>query len=296
MFQLYNFVTSYCTYLLKTSSPFLENASFSNELPRPSFSFGYQCAYLIGSELNHMLHTCMPTGNKIEFQADFRTTWQVYARAVPTFEEQHRMVHAKSVSNGISIFPLPIFWSSVSKLDGLQQLSESVKAAVTSPLNSAIEWLTCVLSTVNQLDHLSPCELNQGIEVVECSVLPNCGQRANFASNFKQEKLSGILKGESAALSAIHDIGLPERCTDIVYLLIDDLLHKTNVRVDRYYRVWCSSGKVMLVSSTTARSFNATGNLVEVKFSPKLHQNSLEIYRLIRVTADPAPNTSHQRG
>ncbi len=59
-------------------------------------------------------------------------------------------------------------------------------------------------------------------------------------------------------------IGIPEPCADLVYLLIDDLLHTLEERVERYYRVWCSSGAARLVSSTAVRTFNAAGYLLEV--------------------------------
>ena len=71
-------------------------------------------------------------------------------------------------------------------------------------------------------------------------------------------------------LSDIHDIGIPEPCTDILFLLIDDLLHTSEAKVDRYYRVWSSSGAAMLVASTAVRSFNAAGCLIEVR--PVLNQ------------------------
>ena len=64
--------------------------------------------------------------------------------------------------------------------------------------------------------------------------------------------------------SAIHDIGIPEHCTDIVALLIDDLLHMSEERVRRCHRLWYRSGAAMLVSSTTIRSFNVEGFPVKV--------------------------------
>eukprot|EP00291_Cryptomonas_curvata_P030525 CAMPEP_0172214248 /NCGR_PEP_ID=MMETSP1050-20130122/38053_1 /TAXON_ID=233186 /ORGANISM="Cryptomonas curvata, Strain CCAP979/52" /LENGTH=241 /DNA_ID=CAMNT_0012895191 /DNA_START=2158 /DNA_END=2880 /DNA_ORIENTATION=- len=191
--------------------------------------------------------------------------WGLFARAVPTFEEQDKQIEAKSVANGIHMFSLPIFWPFVSKLDGLRRLSESVKTEVTGPLKSPTERVHWFLSTVTQFQHYSPCASNQGIKVVECSVLLNPACPARCAPEFKPDKFLGILNGEPVEVLAIHDIGIPEPCTDLVYLLIDDLIHKASEKLDRYHRVWCSSGEAMLVSSTTTRSFNAAGKLVEIQ-------------------------------
>ena len=117
---------------------------------------------------------------------------------------------------------------------------------------------------MTQTDHFGLSNSNYGVKVVECSVLNNRGHSAHFTSDFKDNR---VLPSEESVMqrSAIHDIGIPEPCTDIVHLLIDDLLHMSEEKVDRYYRVWCSSGEATLVSSTTARSFNAAGCLVEVR-------------------------------
>jgi hypothetical protein len=102
----------------------------------------------------------------------------------------------------------------------------------------------------------------QGVQ--ECAVFEKSGHSAHFRLHCKKNQVSKKPSGNSMVLSDIHDIGIPEPCTDIMFLLIDDLLHTSEAKVDRYYRVWSSSGSAMLMSSTTVRSFNAAGYLDEV--------------------------------
>ncbi len=103
--------------------------------------------------------------------------------------------------------------------------------------------------------------------VKECAVFEKSGHSAHFKLHLKKDQVSDKPSGNSMVHSAIHDVGIPEPCTDIMFLLIDDLLHTSEAKMDRYYRVWRSSGSAMLMSSTTVRSFNAAGYLVEVTHS-----------------------------
>ncbi len=105
---------------------------------------------------------------------------------------------------------------------------------------------------------------NNCMKVAECAVMKRYGHYL-ITSDFKADMLSNMPNEKQMVISAIHDIGIPEPCTDIMNLLIDDLLTQPwDKQMDRYYRVWSSSGEAILVSSTTLRRFNAEGYLYEV--------------------------------
>ncbi len=134
------------------------------------------------------------------------------------------------------------------------------------PLKSLSDWVLRDLSTLVQADRFQTAGLDYGVKAVEGDVHANGGYSAQFTIAFEE----GIPTAEPDLLppierSAFRDIGFPEHATDIVYLLVDDLLHMSEARVERYHRVWCSSGAAMLVSSTTIRSFDTAGNLAQVR-------------------------------
>ena len=186
------------------------------------------------------------------------TNLRWFVRGVPTFDVKINTEISNSDAKDVGMLPLPIFWSSDSKVDGLRRLSEFMPADVTVPLKAHAELALSLMSLMAHTSQFCPCMLDQGIEVVECKVFKDSGQFAHLAQDCK----SGPAPVQ---LSAVHDIGIPEQCTDLVYLIIDDLQQRKEANVVRYHRVWCRSGEVMLVSSTTTRSFNAAGLLFEVR-------------------------------
>ena len=200
----------------------------------------------------------------IDFEAKCTAEWRVHARAVPTFGALDNAAIKAKAANGVDLFSLPILWPSVSKTDTLRRWCESHSTDLTTPLKSLSDCVLRDLSRMIQEDHFSPYGSNQGLKVVECAVIRNCGHSAQLKIDFNDDNMSDTQSEEPAVLSAIHDVGIPESSRDIVYLLIDDLLHMSGEKVERYFRVWSSSGACMLVSSTTARSFNAAGFLLEV--------------------------------
>jgi hypothetical protein len=210
-----------------------------------------------------MVHLPNMLSNSLEFDSDTEHSaeWRMFVRTAPTFGAHINATKAQSNANGNDMFSLPFLWSLVSKTDELRRFSQSITTADHhDPLKSLSKWMLCDLSTMIQFEYFSPCKWNHGMEVIECAVSKNCRQ---FAIDKKIDAIA-CPREEPVVRSAIHDIGIPGPCKDIVYLLIDDLLHMSEVSVDKYYRVWRSSGASMLVSSTTSRHFNDAGNLIEV--------------------------------
>jgi hypothetical protein len=199
-------------------------------------------------------------GSDLDFEAVYATKWRLHARALPAW--QSNTIKVKANASRMDMFSLPILWSVGSKSDELRRLSES--ADLTAPLKALSERSLRDLPTMTQADHFGLSNANYGVKVVECAVLSARGHSAHFASDVKDDRVWPSEEPVLRQSSAIHDIGIPEPCTDIVHLLIDDLLHMSEEKVERYYRVWCRSGAATLVSSTTTRSFNAAGCLVEV--------------------------------
>jgi hypothetical protein len=167
-------------------------------------------------------------------------------------------------SNKIDMYSLPILWPFRLKRETLRRWSESLPSDTTGPLTSLSEKALGGLSTKVQICPFGPSNSEHKAEVVDCTVFSNWGYCAHFIVDCSDDKLYAVPNTQLDVKSAIHNIGIPESCTDIMYLLIDDLLHMSEQRVDRFFRIWCSSGAAMLVSSTIIRSFNAAGLLVEV--------------------------------
>jgi hypothetical protein len=195
---------------------------------------------------------------EIEFKADETLEWWMRARAVPTSGAQDILNTTKANVNakGIDLFSLPILWSLVSKISELRRWSKFLPDKLTGPLKSLSEWVLCDFLRTIPADQ---CKSNKAVKVVECTASNNCGHSAHFLKYCKDDVVPPVV------FSAIQDIGIPGLCRDIVYLLIDDVLHMSEERVHRYFRVWSSSGAVMLVSSTTDRHFDSTGILIEVQ-------------------------------
>ena len=166
---------------------------------------------------------------------------------------------AKVNANATDLIALPVLWSWEAKADELRRWSESLSTIVDGPLKSIIRWVVRNLSTTIQMPDSHPCNSNPRVKTVECTVENN-----RFTIAFEKDSVSAVQSEQSVLPSAIHEIGIPEPCTDISYLLIDDLEHLSEARVDRYFRVWCTSGAAMLVASSTIRTFDTSACLVEV--------------------------------
>ena len=184
-------------------------------------------------------------------------TRRLGARALTSLH-YNNSIKAKAHASGKDMFCLPTLWPSDRKKDELRRLFDSVPADVPGPLKSVIEWVLRDLSAMVQVDHFGPSNSNHSVEVAE-----NYEHGAQIIADFTENRQWGIPNWNHMVLSA--DIGIPEPCTDILYLLIDDLLHSSENKIDRYHRIWSSTGSVMLVSSTTVRSFDVAGYLVKVR-------------------------------
>ena len=201
-----------------------------------------------------MLQTSWPykeffrNGSELDFGTGNATKCTFDVRAPTAF--QSSTIEAKGDSDGIDMFCLPVLWSLGSKTDELRQWSKSISADVPGPLKSVIEY---ALRDQSDSNHV----------VKKCAVHQSYGQ---FTVDFTEDQHFDKFLEKPVLSSAIHDLGIPKLCTDIVHLLIDDLLHISEEKTERYYRVWCRSGSATLVSSTTVRNFNATRNLAKVSF------------------------------
>jgi hypothetical protein len=173
---------------------------------------------------------------------------------------QNLIVKANNTRN--EMYPLPDLWSLRKKTEELRKWSKSIPAGSTGPLKTLREWMLHGLSELAQANQFRPSDTNRLADSVERRVLNSRGYSAQFTAGLKDDESS--IRPQTVVKYAMNDIGIPEPCTDIVYLLVDDILHMSDERVDRYYRVWCSSGTAMLVSSTTTKVFNTSGYAVEV--------------------------------
>jgi hypothetical protein len=215
-----------------------------------------------------MLQTSWP-GNEnlwgdsdLDFDAGPTTKWRLQARALPA--SQYNKIKVTDCANGIDMYSLPILWPWGSKIDELRRLSESVPANVTASSKSLIE--NVLYEFQKYMDNVDVCNSNHGMKVVECAVLNSNGHSAQITTDFLEDHAPDTPRRNSFVLSAVYDFGVPETCTDIVYLLIDELLtHQSEKKLKRYYRVWSSSGAAMLVEGTTVRSFDSAGYLGEVR-------------------------------
>jgi hypothetical protein len=217
-----------------------------------------------------MLQISWPTNqnlsqdSEVDFEAGNTRICTLQAGVLPAC--QYNVLKASANANGIDMFCLPQLWSMGSKMEELRRLSTSDPAIVAGPLKSLIEYVLHDLSTLSVIDHFSPSDSNRMIK--EWAVFQNCRSSAQFTADLTDDQDSDILRQSPDRHSAIDDVGIPKLCTDIVYLLIDDLLHISEKKAHRCYRVWSSSGSAMLVSSTTIKFFNAAGYLVEVRSHP----------------------------
>jgi hypothetical protein len=161
----------------------------------------------------------------------------------------------KAYADRMDIFPLPTLWPLDAKADKLRLWSDSIPSDVTIRTG----WMQAVhdLSAKIQVGLLGADVSNNCVIFDSCNVSSIYEYSAQYAIAFTEDT-------QPVERSALHDIGIPEPCTDILYLLIDDVLHMSEMRLDRYYRVWFSTGSAMLVASTTTRTFNAAGSLIEV--------------------------------
>ncbi len=184
------------------------------------------------------------------------------------------------------MFCLPILWPFDSKTAELRRLSELFPGNIANLLKSINEYLLCDFPISSLAELVGPSNSNHGMKVVECAVVKNYGHSAQLTTDFLEVPISDMPRGKSFVLSALHDIGVPTSCTDIVCLLIDDLLTRpSEKKLNRYYRAWSSSGAAMLVSSTTVRSFDSAGYLAEVrKPCSFLNEDSSKAFHIIRMT------------
>jgi hypothetical protein len=195
-----------------------------------------------------------------DYEGGNTTKWRLQANALP--QPRFNTLKAKAYANGIDMLCLPILWPFDLKTGELRRLSEAAPAEVAGPLKSLSEYVLRDLLTKTQVDHF--CASNSKHGVKKCAVFEHSRHSAHFKLHFIEDQVSDQPSGDPMMLSAIHDFGIPEPCTDIMFLLIDDLLHMSEANVERYYRVWRNSGSAMLMSSTTVRSFNSVGYLDEV--------------------------------
>ncbi len=217
----------------------------------------------------------------LDFEAEPTTKCRLQAKSLAQF--QNSTIKAQPHANEKDMFCLPSLWPWDSQTDELRRLSGSVPADVAGPLKSLSEWVLRDLSATVQVGHVDPSNSKYWAKVVEGAV-NNCSHSAQFTAEFTGNRLLDMPSGDHVVLSAFHDIGIPEQCTDILHLLLDELLHPFRKKIDRYYRVWSRSGAAMLVSSTTVRSFNAAGYLVKVRPRVFIEKTQPEACHRIRVT------------
>ena len=204
----------------------------------------------------------------------YATKCTLEARAPTSF--QRNEIEARANTNVTDMFCLPILWSLGSKTDELRRWSNSVPADVSDPLKSVIEHVLRDLTSMALVDHFGPSDSNHVMK--GCGVNQDHGHTAKSTADFTGNQHLDLVLEQPVLRSAIHDLGIPKLCTDIVHLLIDDLLHILEEKAERYYRVWCRSGSAILVSSTTIRSFNAAGHLVKVSQHNSVEGNRRTIY------------------
>jgi hypothetical protein len=176
------------------------------------------------------------------------------------------------------MFPLPGIWSLVSKMEKLRRFSDSIPAEFPGLLKYHAVTMLSELSKIVQEDSTkdyyqknSRQYVQNQVATMASSVIFNRGNAVQFTSYYNEDTLLDMSNGDPVTPSDIHFIGIPEQCTDIVYLLIDDLQHRNEETLHRYCRVWHRSGEAMLVSSTTTRIFNTAGNIVEVNLRCIIH-------------------------
>ncbi len=167
-------------------------------------------------------------------------------------------------TNGSDLLSLPILWPFQRITEELIKRSNSIPTDADDPLKSLGDWVRRELTTIVKADHDGLSRSKNIVKVVEYNLQKTCGFSAQFTITFEEVNLSAEPSTWPDVRLVMHDLGIPDPCTDILYLLIDDLLHMSETSVERYHRVWCSSGAAMLVSSTTTRSFNTTGHLAQV--------------------------------
>ena len=70
---------------------------------------------------------------------------------------------------------------------------------------------------------VGPCH---SVYVVEFAVVSSYGQPAHFARDYITENRQLYTpSGKHGVILAIQDMGIPEPCTDILYLLIEQVLY-----------------------------------------------------------------------
>jgi hypothetical protein len=66
------------------------------------------------------------------------------------------------------------------------------------------------LSALNEVDHISLCDLNHGVMLVGRDVLNNREHSVKITNNFRENQLPDVPSGEQVVHSAIHEMGIPE--------------------------------------------------------------------------------------
>jgi hypothetical protein len=168
-------------------------------------------------------------------------------------------------AKGTAMLSLPFFLLLDAKKDELLRWSESISACVRNPLQSLCDRAIRDVSAMIQADQFITSYSSHNVEATQRNVENKYGCSAHFTI---EGKLSAGPSTRPVVCSASHDFGVPDQCTDIMYLLIDDVLHISEERVERYYRVWCRPEAAMLVSSSITRSFDAAGYVEKVSLHP----------------------------
>jgi hypothetical protein len=184
--------------------------------------------------------------------------------------------HTTTANTDVDVLlSLPILWPLQRRTDELMKRFNSISTESNDALISLSEWVLRELTTIVQADHDGPSRSKNIAKAVEYNIQQTGGFSAQITISYEEENLSAEPSTWPDVRLGMHDIGIPEPCTDILHLLIDDLLHMSERSVERYHRVWCSSGAAMLVSSTTTRSFNTTGHLLQVSHHVSGHLHDI---------------------
>jgi hypothetical protein len=97
---------------------------------------------------------------------------------------------------------------------------------------------------------------------------PCTQQRRSFSVNRLLAQLFCMHPEELLARFANRELDLSVPATDFLYTLLDDVLHPTVARRDRYYRVSNKTHQGTLIATTIIKTFNSFGETVEVTYAP----------------------------
>ena len=101
---------------------------------------------------------------------------------------------------------------------------------------------------------------------------PMTQERRGVAANVLQAELFDMDYEELMSRFANDDVDIPMPDLDLLYLVVDSLMHESHVQVDRYFRLYnqhSRSPRAVLVSSSSRKKFNSTGQVVQVSASSR---------------------------